>query len=620
MNDRYIARWIVSVGVVVLLACGGPQSATLERDQEVARLDESTLSQPTYDVRVERDVRVAMRDGVELSTDLFVPEGPGPYPALVMRTPYGKDWSASISGAAYDAEYFASRGYVVVQQDSRGRYDSDGDFEPFRDDAADGFDTVEWTAAQPWSNGKVSGLGQSYYGLTQLHMAIEAPPHLTTIFPVMTTIDAYNNWIYHDGAFHLSFALPWGTGLYGRGQPRTLPQPRDTTAANAARRENPALSHLPMVDADLKQVGEIVPFYRDWMRHPAPDEFWASRSPIHRLDDLAVPAHYYVGWYDFFLRGALEDYVAIKEHARTAVARDETRLIVGPWPHYTAVEGPPRRIGGFDFGLGALVDLPQLQLRWFDHWLKDMPTGIDSEPPVRLFVMGENYWRSENEWPLSRTVYTNYYFHSDSRANTLAGDGRLGISAPPEAGGATDTFTYDPADPVPTVGGSSGGIAGPGPLDQRSVEAREDVLVYTSEPLTEPLEVTGPITVTLFASSTARDTDFTAKLVDVHPDGYARILQEGVVRARYRKSFDDAELLEPGEIYQYEIDLWATSNVFLSGHRIRVDVSSSSFPRHDRNLNTGEDPATATAMTIATQTIYHDAEHPSHIVLPVIPR
>ena len=320
------------------------------------------------------------------------------------------------------------------------------------------------------------------------------------------------------------------------------------------------------------------------------------------------------------LRGALEDYVAIKEHARTAVARDETRLIVGPWPHYTAVEGPPRRIGGFDFGPGALVDLPQLQLRWFDHWLKDMPTGIDSEPPVRLFVMGENYWRSENEWPLSRTVYTNYYFHSDSGANTLAGDGRLRISAPPEAGGATDTFTYDPADPVPTVGGSSGGIAGPGPLDQRSVEVREDVLVYTSEPLTEPLEVTGPITVTLFASSTARDTDFTAKLVDVHPDGYARILQEGVVRARYRKSFDDAELLEPGEIYQYEIDLWATSNVFLSGHRIRVDVSSSSFPRHDRNLNTGEDPATATAMTIATQTIYHDAEHPSRIVLPVIPR
>ena len=261
-----------------------------------------------------------------------------------------------------------------------------------------------------------------------------------------------------------------------------------------------------------------------------------------------------------------------------------------------------------DWGPEALaLDLADVELRWYDYWLKDMPTGVESEPPIAIFVMGKNEWRYENEWPLARTQYTEYYFDSEGTANMLEGDGIL--SSEPPVGGETDSFTYDPADPVLTVGADA---------DQSAAETREDVLVFTSEPLTHPLEVTGPLTVSLFASSTARDTDFTAKLVDVHPDGFAQRIQEGIIRARYRESLEREQLLERGEIYQYTIDLWATSNVFLPGRRIRVEISSSNFPRFNRNLNTGVDPYTTTDMVRSTQTIYHDTDHPSHILLPII--
>jgi putative CocE/NonD family hydrolase len=292
--------------------------------------------------------------------------------------------------------------------------------------------------------------------------------------------------------------------------------------------------------------------------------------------------------------------------------------MIGPWVHGIG----HNVVGEVDFGPEASVDLARVQLRWYDHWLKEMSNGVAEEPPVKIFVMGENYWRNEREWPLARTHYSNYYLHSGGRGNSFNGDGTLSTN-PPGPDGGKDTFTYDPANPVPTLGGGNccwTDIVPMGPFDQRAAERRDDVLVYSSPELREPLEVTGPITVALFASSSAKDTDFTAKLVDVHPNGFAQNVQDGIVRARYRLSHDQPRFVEPGTVVEYTIDLWATSNTFLPGHRVRVEISSSNFPRFDRNLNTGEDPATATKMVRASQTIYHDAQHPSHIVLPVIPR
>ena len=591
---------MIAVGVLPIALRGGQ---SLSSPAPVTHFDKDRLSKPTYQVRVEHNVRVRMRDGVELSTDIFRPDAEGRFPALLTRTPYGKERSGVMSGGAYIPSFYAERGYVVVTQDTRGRFDSAGEFEPFRDEANDGFDTNEWIGQQPWSNGKIGGLGQSYFGITQLYQAIEGSRYLTTIAPIMTTLDAYNNWIYSDGAFHLRFAMPWGTGLHGTGR-----ETRDAARRSPENRDA-ALRHAPLGTADEVQVGKPVPFYRDWMRHPTLDAYWQSRSPTDRWSQVSTPALVYTGWYDFFLRGALADYVALRQQGKTEAVRNGTRLIVGPWPHYTDNAGPPRQVADVDFGEASVVDLPRIQLRWFDYWLKGMPTGVAQEPPVKIFVMGTNVWRHEHEWPLARTRYTRYYLRSSGRANTLNGDGTLSTEAPQTGG--RDTFTYDPANPVPS--------SAAGPADQRAVEQREDVLVYTGPALTHPVEVTGPITMNLFASTTARDTDFTAKLVAVHPDGTARILQDGIIRARYRTSRERPRLVTPGEIVEYAIDLWSTSHVLQPGHRLRVEISSSNFPRYDRNFNTGEDPATDTRMQPVTQTVYHGAAHPSHIVLPIIP-
>ena len=324
----------------------------------------------------------------------------------------------------------------------------------------------------------------------------------------------------------------------------------------------------------------------------------------------------------------LEDDIEIRKQGKTEAARSGKRLMVGPWVHGVGNREnfraeAPYQLDRMDFGPAAQVDLEPVYLRWFDYWLKGIDNGVGSEPPVKIFVMGENYWRHENEWPLARAEYTKYYLQGDGNANSLHGDGHLSIDAP--AGGSdTDTFTYDPSDPVPTLGGNNccwSDIVPMGAFDQRGAERRNDVLVYTTDVLTEPVEVTGPITATLYAATTARDTDWTAKLVDVHPNGYAQNILDGIVRARYREGAGGpASPIEPGTVYEYAIDLWSTSNTFLPGHRIRVEISSSNFPRFDRNLNTGEDPGTGVNMETAEQTVYHSSEYPSHILLPVIPR
>lgn len=571
--------------------------------------DAGKLSQPNYSVRSEFNVRIPMRDGVMLSVDIYYPDAPGRFPTLLWRTPYSNNSSGEVS----QGNWYASRGYVVVKADVRGEYDSDGESYLFRAEADDGYDTDEWIGRQPWSNGRIGLMGGSYLGYTEIAQAIRGSRYLTAMSASVTTSDIYNNWVYVDGAVFYGFALPWGAvSMDGRvsqtGAPGVWPR---------------AYYNLPILTAD-SAAGHTSQVWRDWLNHPLrSDPYWKNISLEDEVEKIAIPYLTIDGWYDLFLRGAISDHVKIRANGATAAARNGKRLILGPWSHNTGVRWvnrPTAEDRGIDFGAEAEFDPQYLYLRWHDYYLKGIPNGVDKDPPVSIFVMGENRWRDEQEWPLDRTRYTNYYIQSGGAANSLNGDGVL--STTPPAGVAVDTFSYNPADPVPTGGGNTCCSSTPaGPFDQRKIEQRSDVLVYTTPILEQAVEVTGPLKMKLHAATSAKDTDWTVKLVDVHPDGYAQNIQDGIIRARYKEAIGEkGTLLESGKVYQYEIDLWATSNVFLPGHRIRLEISSSNFPRFDRNLNTGEDPATGTRMEVARQTIYHSAQYPSYLILPIIPR
>lgn len=579
----------------------------------VIHWDESKLSQPEYGVLMENNAQVRMRDGVALSTDIYRPDAPGKFPALLWRTPYSNNGAGDVE----QSRWYAQRGYVVVVQDVRGKYDSGGVYTAFRDEANDGYDTDEWIGIQPWSNGKIGAMGGSYLGYTEIAQGVRNSKYLTTMSASVTTSDVFNNWVYSDGALFLGFAMPWGAIVMD-----------GHVMQNSGAYDWPEVfRHLPLATMD-RAAGHTNQDFRDWLKHPrANDPFWKGASLENEFKDIAVPFLVIDGWYDLFLRGALQDDIEIRKHGTSELARKGKRLMIGPWSHDTGVRniapgsattGPDRSI---DFGPQAELLPRKVYLRWNDHWLKGIDNGVDTEPPVKIFVMGENYWRFENEWPLARTQYTRYYIGSGGKANSAVGDGTLS-TAPPSASAATDRFTYDPASPMPTLGGNICCSTVPaGPWDQRKAELRTDVLVYTTPVLTQAVEVTGPILMKLFAATSAKDTDWTAKLVDVHPDGYAQNIQDGIIRARYRNGkLAPASLLDENKVYEYNIDLWATSNVFLPGHQIRLEISSSNFPRFDRNLNTGEDPFTGTRMQKAQQTIYHSARYPSHIVLPIIPR
>jgi uncharacterized protein len=573
--------------------------------------DEATMSKPAYKVVFESNVRVAMRDGVTLATDIYRPDAPGKFPAIMERTPYNR----ATAMPAGDARWFAERGYVVVLQDVRGTYDSDGTFYAFKNEADDGYDTDEWFGSQPWFDGNLGTMGGSYVGYTQWAQAIGGSKYLKAMAMTVTTPDIYGNWIYIDGALHYGFDLPWG-GIEMSGH---------VMQSNNGFEWPPIYKHLPIASSD--EAGHHrTPHYRDWLAHPTRDSYWDGISLDADYNKVSVPILSIDGWYDIFLRGDINDDAKMRKEGQTEAARTGKRLMIGPWAHETGGRvALPARMGGadpspVDFGDNAPVDKRLLHLRWFDHWLKGMDNGVSTEAPVQIFVMGENYWRNEKEWPLARTQYTNYYIRSGGRANSAGGDGVLTPERP--SGTPTDAFTYDPANPVPSMGGNVCCSNVPsGPWDQRPVETRNDVLVYTTPAMKEPTEITGPIKMELFASTSAKDTDWTAKLVDVQPNGFVQNIQSGIVRARYREGAGKpANMIEPSKAYGYTIDLWATSYVVLPGHRLRLEVSSSDFPRFDRNLNTGEDPNTGTQMVVAKQTIYHSARYPSHVVLPLIPR
>jgi putative CocE/NonD family hydrolase len=579
----------------------------------------------TVQLTVERDVPARMRDGIILHADVYRPAAAGRYPVILLRTPYNKSFGR-IAYLQLDPMRAASQGYALVIQDTRGRFNSEGDFYCFRDESQDGYDTVDWAAQQPWSDGNVGMYGASYMGATQWLAAIARPPHLKCIVPLITASDYHEGWTYQGGAFELGFNLSWTLANLVLANFAHIKRP--AAAGDRLRQELiravdcmcEPFTYLPLKDFPLLAQENLAPYYNDWLAHPDDDEYWRQWNIEDRHSQITVPALNVGGWYDIFLGGTLRNYLGMRQHGGSAQATQQ-RLIIGPWFHTTMW---PNIAGEVDFGVmaqGLAIDIEGIILRWFDHWLKGIDTGLLREPPVKLFVMGENRWRDEPEWPLARAQNTRYYLHSGGRANTLHGDGVLGTELPGHE--PADYYLYDPRHPVPTHGGGlccwQASVPG-GAYDQRLVEERPDVLVYSAPPLAQAVEVTGPLMLKLWATSSAVDTDFTAKLVDVDPMGYARNLTDGIMRARYRESAAKPTLIEPGKVYEYTIDLWATSNVFKAGHRIRVEISSSNFPRFDRNPNTGHPFAQDAELRPATQTILHDVDHPSHIVLPIIPR
>jgi len=539
------------------------------------------------------DVAVPMRDGVRLSANIFRRDGPGRYPTILVRTPYGKG-----RDVAPHYQDFVEHGYAVMVQDVRGRYRSQGVFRPLEQEPADGDDTLNWIARQPWSNGKVGMLGGSYVGIVQWKVAALNNPHLKAIFPVVSGDDDYRDRFYSTGgAMKLGQRLLWMSENLRR--PWFHPDP------------GKFLLHLPLRSADVAATGQTLAMYQEALAHPAYDSFWKSISTRELLDKIRVPVFSVGGWFDNFVESDLDAYAALRKSSGV------DRILIGPWPHNMS-----SKFDGVDFGPDARVALGGIQMQWFDQFLKNKDTALLSQPPVRIFVMGVNRWQDAREWPPPAQL-RHFYLASRGHANTLAGDGALDPREPrPQSSRRPpDQFEFDPRNPVPTAGGAiccNPKVFPWGPLDQRSVEQRRDVLVYTTAPLKKDLAVIGPVHVVLYAATSARDTDFTAKLVDVFPDGRAQTLTDGILRLRYRKSLEKAELVAPGEICKLTIDAGVTGNVFQKGHRIRMEISSSNFPRFDRNPNTGRPVADETELRKASQTIYHDARRPSQVILPVV--
>ncbi len=562
------------------------------------------------EVFVEHNAKAVMRDGAVLYADIYHPRHEGRFPVLLQRTPYNKAGGASFGQRA------AASGYVAIVQDVRGRYTSEGEWYPFKHESEDGYDTVEWVASLPYSNGKVGMWGGSYVGATQMLAAIAHPPHLAGICPVVTASNYHRNWTYQGGAFEQWFNESWTSGLAQDTLNRLVAQ--NTNALNGIWKlplGSYPLFTFPTGVPQLDSPAALAPYFLDWLAHPDYDDYWRRWSIEYHYSEIRVPALHVAAWYDIFLGGSLRNYEGLRAHAATEEARKGQHLLVTIGGH----AGGGEHIGEVDFGKAAAeFDEDTLTLAWYDYLFKGVHNSF-AEKPVRIFVMGKNEWRDEAQWPPPAHM-TRYFLHSGTGANSLRGDGALSVDSP-AASERGDEFVYDPENPVPTIGGPlccDSKHLPPGPRDQRPAEARDDVLVYSTPALARDLEVAGPVSVTLYAKSSAVDTDFTAKLVDVWPNGFAQNLTEGILRARYRNSDEKPELMNPGQIYKLELDLWATSNVFRAGHKLRLEISSSNFPRFDRNLNTGEVLAFTMRGVSAKNTILHDSEHRSALVLPVI--
>lgn len=548
-----------------------------------------------------------MRDGIHISADVYLPLSGGPHPTIYQWTPYESTRERFIGWGVW----FAQRGYAAVVSDVRGRYESEGEFVPWVLDGQDAQDSLTWAAGEQWCNGRIGTWGRSYGALIQWQLAHVGHPNLECLAPQVIHDDYFWDGYWTGGAFQIALTL--GAAALWSSAMALITGP---SAADLMLNDR-VFGHLPLIELDEVAIGRKVDYWREWWEHQTNDEYWHQFR--HRPAAVDVPIFQQGGWFDPYSGSHLRSFAEIGD-------RVPNRLLMGPWSHEEEVETFKA-----DIDLSpALTVIRDHELTFYDRYLKDVDNGWEDRPPAELYVLGANEWRGEHEWPLARTEFTPWYLHSGGRANTLSGDGTLGVD-PPRSDEPADRYDYDPEDPVPTIGGNSSVLTmtqgaqtpiTPGPRDQRVLERRDDVLCYTSAELDEDLEVIGPVEMVLYAASSAKDTDFIVRLSDVYPNGKAIFLAEGMLRARYRNSNegDSTELLEPNEVALYRIRCYPVANVFKRGHRVRLDVTSSSFPRFSRNLNTGEDIGTGTRIEVAHQVVLHTDVYPSHVILPVIPR
>ena len=552
-------------------------------------------------LRVTHGLTLDVRDGTTLCLDLLRPDADGVFPVVLVRTPYDKVVLRELrpgarEGLPYDHQFVHSlvrRGYILAIQDVRGRFNSDGEWHPYVHEQADGHDTIEWIAGQPWCDGNVGMIGRSYVGYTQWAAAVTRPAALKAIVPIGAQPDLFaSGYPIANGVFNLPMAeLTLAMG-------RRSFQIRDFMSS-VLHESHDYFGTLPVADLPRAAGTEPPRWWDEMMRHPSRDEYWLRGSYRETLEGLALPALNVSGWYDLTPEGALDNYRILRERGGTPAGRDAQRLVIGPWAHWADISCGR---DGIDFGPHAVGGLPGYVTRFFDRWLRGEENGLDDDPRVHVFAMGANEWWSAADWPLPGTRYVPFYLDAGGRLSSDPG------------GGPPDSYRYDPADPVQGAWSMHNG-----PIDDRPAAARPDVLCYTSEPLSEPLDVVGPLTAVLYAASSAPDTDWHLRLVDVHPSGYAQFLAHGVLRARFRTSLEHPTLLEPGRAERFQLNLAGTANRFLPGHRIRVELTSSWFPRYERNLNTGADNnLLAATPAVAEQTVFHDADRASHVLLPLV--
>ncbi|MGA5757745.1 CocE/NonD family hydrolase [Nonomuraea bangladeshensis] len=577
----------------------------------------------SFGVRVERGVAVPMRDGTVLRADVWHPAEGGPWPTLLQRLPYDKSSSFMAQHiVGLEPLQAVEAGFAVVVQDTRGRYSSGGGFNPYLDETEDGLDTIAWVRTQPFCDGQVGMYGASYIGATQLLAARAAPEGLIAIAPQLTAAEYHDVWSYSGGALQLGFLLLWIAESLAPVDLLRRPAGPERDRAQATlleilRDPHAAYTRLPL---DRDELAELAPYYREWLSHPDRDVFWQLIDPSGAHGRMNVAGLHIGGWHDIFLPGTLRNYAGLRSHAPSEWARQNQHLIVGPWAHGNLGDYQGDLWYGYG-GASAALDLTATHLEFFRAAAEGRPAEL---PPVKIFVMGANAWREEMEWPLSRAKDTAFYLRSGGGANSAAGDGRLDRAAPSPDEPA-DHYLADPANPVPTAGGATflpGVLFGrnSGQKEQSAVERRQDVLVYTSPPLESDLEVTGEVVIELHAASSAEDCDWTARLVDVHPDSTAYGVVDGILRARYRHGTDRQVPLTPGEPELFRFPLGSTSQVFKAGHRIRLQVASSNFPRFDRNPQQWTPVATAREEDLrpARQTVFHDGLRASRLILPVI--
>lgn len=535
-------------------------------------------------------ISISMRDGIKLATDIYRDDAVTKAPVILMRTPYDRTKQKATG------ERWAKAGYVFIAQDCRGKFGSAGDFAPYNNEGQDGYDTLEWITRQPWCSGRVGMMGGSYVGAVQWQAAAENPPGLAAIAPQATWSSFYRN-LYLGGSVRLSLIAGWIAG--------NTAKPEGVKPANTSE----ALMCLPLSEVD-SAIGWDMPWLDAFLTHPEPDGFWTRLDLTSDLPELQLPALHVVGYYDFFSRESVDNFMIMQKQARDEKTRRQQRLILGPWDHGTI--GKPK-VAEVDFGPEAAMDLFAIQLDWFDRHLKKDTAAISKPfPPVRYFSMGDNVWHDAQTWPPEGFTTTSFYLDSEGKANTRKGNGRLSREAPTSDHPA-DTFHADPANPAPSTPGKT---AVWGPVDQGITEDREDVLVYTSEPMTTPLTFAGNAEAKLHVSTDTPDADWAVKLIDVHPDGFAQNIARGILRGRYRNTLLKPELMQAGQIYEITIDLGPVAATIAKGHQLRVDISGADFPLHDRNPNTAEG-ITSNKTAIATEQVHHKPGALSRLILPI---